>query len=100
MATVGHQRATNPFVADKVLARACLACVARAFRTRGPRVAPKGPPGTVVGTSGDGVVVACGHGALELLVVQPEGRRAMAALDYERGRRGGDGAPRVLDDGE
>jgi len=38
----------------------------------------------------DGVlpVLGCGKGSLELLVVQPPGRRAMAAADYLRGLRG------------
>jgi methionyl-tRNA formyltransferase len=36
-------------------------------------------------------VLACAEGALELLTVQPPGRRAMSGEDYVRGRRG---APR------
>jgi methionyl-tRNA formyltransferase len=37
--------------------------------------------------SADGIVVACGHGALELIEVQPEGSRRMSAADYARGAR-------------
>jgi methionyl-tRNA formyltransferase len=32
-----------------------------------------------------GVVVACADGALELIVVQPEGKARMSALDWARG---------------
>ncbi|HYB98472.1 MAG TPA: methionyl-tRNA formyltransferase [Candidatus Limnocylindrales bacterium] len=49
--------------------------------------APSGAPGTVLGHSDGGVLVACGRGVLELRTVQPEGKRAMSALDYERGHR-------------
>lgn len=44
------------------------------------------PPGSVL-PSGRGIVVACGEGALELLVVEPAGRRAMPAGAYLNGRR-------------
>lgn len=39
-------------------------------------------------TDGAAPVLGCREGALELLVVQPPGRRAMPAADYLRGRRG------------
>ena len=42
-------------------------------------------PGTVLSTSEDGIVVACGSGALRLTRVQPPGKRAMAAGDFLRG---------------
>ncbi len=45
-------------------------------------------PGTVVSNGPDGFVIACGHGALRILKVQPEGKRAMPAADYLRGRKG------------
>lgn len=62
-------------------------------------------PGTIAETTARGIVVACGRGALEISVLQPEGRRAMPALDYERGVRSraasqGAQAARVLHDGE
>lgn len=46
-----------------------------------------GEPGEVLPYA-DGVVVACGNGALRLLEVQPAGRRAMPAGDFARGARG------------
>ncbi len=45
------------------------------------------PPGTVIETRGDGVVVACGTGALRLARVRPEGRGDQAAADWARGAR-------------
>lgn len=35
----------------------------------------------------DGLIVACGHGAVELLEVQPEGKRRMSAAEFLRGAR-------------
>jgi len=51
-----------------------------------------GEPGEVVSVTGAGVTVACGEGALELLNVQPETRRAMAATDWWRGTGAATGA--------
>jgi len=45
----------------------------------------EGPPGTC----GADAVVATGDGALRLEIVQPEGKRAMAAIDWMRGRSPG-----------
>ena len=42
------------------------------------------PPGTISVDAGH-VLVSCGDGALELLEVQPEGKRAMNAMEYLRG---------------
>jgi methionyl-tRNA formyltransferase len=61
-------------------------------------------PGSVLGSSDSGVAVACGRGVLEIAALQPEGRRAMTALDYERGLRTAAGTPataaaRILHDG-
>ncbi len=42
----------------------------------------KGIPGTFLGSSG---IVACGEGALQLLEVQPEGKRTMSVADWLRG---------------
>lgn len=44
-------------------------------------------PGTVVALTGDAFLVACGKGALEVLAVLPEGKRAMSASDFIRGRQ-------------
>jgi methionyl-tRNA formyltransferase len=50
-------------------------------------------PGEVVSSGGDGLAVACGEGTcLELLEVQPENRRPMAAADFVRGARIGAGS--------
>jgi methionyl-tRNA formyltransferase len=46
--------------------------------------AGSGIPGTVISFDA-GVVVACADGALELIVVQPEGKARMSALDWARG---------------
>ena len=50
----------------------------------------RGTPGTVLATSfdGDGCIrVACGDGALDLTRIKPEGKGAMTAADYLRGRK-------------
>lgn len=45
------------------------------------------PPGTVLVLADGGIAVACGGGSvLELLAVQPEGRKAISAADALRGR--------------
>ncbi len=49
--------------------------------------AGRGEPGEVIEVSGDGVVVACGDGALRVRQVKPEGRSALAASDWARGAR-------------
>jgi methionyl-tRNA formyltransferase len=54
-------------------------------RVRGARSAPEGSPGEVVALTEEGFVVACGRGAVEILEVQPEGRRWMPAADFLRG---------------
>lgn len=45
-------------------------------------------PGQVVHMSDDGVIVAAGKGFVNLLEVQPSGKRRMGALDFFRGRHG------------
>jgi methionyl-tRNA formyltransferase len=47
----------------------------------------KGLPGTVLGVSPRGILVACGDGALLLKQVQLEGKRQMPAADFARGIR-------------
>jgi methionyl-tRNA formyltransferase len=42
-------------------------------------------PGTWVAAGAAGITVACGEGAIDILQVQPEGRRAMSARDYLAG---------------
>ncbi|MBV8953993.1 MAG: methionyl-tRNA formyltransferase [Solirubrobacterales bacterium] len=46
-----------------------------------------GPPPGVVALEGPRPVLGCDHGALELIVVQPPGRRAMSGEAYLRGLR-------------
>ena len=43
-------------------------------------------PGTILDAHGDHLTVATGEGVLRLLVVQPEGKRAMAVRDFLAGR--------------
>jgi len=45
------------------------------------------PPGTVIDVGRDGVIVACGPGALQVERVKPEGRNEMSAADWARGTR-------------
>lgn len=47
----------------------------------------RGEPGEILEVGRDGVVVACGEGALALGRVQPEGGKAMSSWDYAQGRR-------------
>jgi methionyl-tRNA formyltransferase len=44
-------------------------------------------PGTVLAAAGDDWLVACGHGALRILRVVPEGKPEMSAADFLRGAR-------------
>jgi methionyl-tRNA formyltransferase len=45
-----------------------------------------GEPGAVLEARGDGIVVACGEGAVLVREVQPPGKRRMNAVDWVRGR--------------
>jgi len=45
------------------------------------------PPGAVLGTSGDGVAVACGRGILRLLRVQLAGRKPLPAKEFLNAQR-------------
>lgn len=54
------------------------------------RAAPqsgRGAPGEILSLDKEGIVVACGEGALRLLSVQPEGGKAMSAWAFAQGRR-------------
>ena len=44
-----------------------------------------GTPGTILGLTKTGLVVACGEGAVEIRALQAEGGKRMAAPDYFRG---------------
>ena len=49
-------------------------------------VAAEGAPGTCIRAGADGITVACGDGhAIDILQIQPEGRRTMSARDYLAG---------------
>lgn len=47
----------------------------------------QGAAGTVLSVDAEGIVVACGVGALRLTQVQPEGKRVMAVKDFLLGHR-------------
>ena len=51
-----------------------------------------GRPGEVLAVGQEGITVACGEGAIELLTVQPETRKPMPAPDWWRGTGAGVGA--------
>jgi methionyl-tRNA formyltransferase len=55
----------------------------------GAKLAPRATrdqPGTITAVDGDGLVVACGEGAVRVLQVQPAGKKRMAAEEWRRGR--------------
>jgi methionyl-tRNA formyltransferase len=61
--------------------------VLKVFRAREEAADANAPPGSVVATDRDGLVVAAGAGAVRVLEVAPSGRRRMPAADFARGRR-------------
>ena len=52
---------------------------------QGHAVAGSGRPGHILAADGDGIVVACGEGALCLTELQKPGGRRLASADYLRG---------------
>jgi methionyl-tRNA formyltransferase len=55
----------------------------------GARAAPRSTtdvPGTVLAVDSDGMVVACGSGAVRVLAVQPAGKRRLSPLEWAHGR--------------
>jgi methionyl-tRNA formyltransferase len=55
----------------------------------GARVAPRGSsrePGDVIAIDAEGMLVACGGGAVRITLVQPAGKRRLAPLDWANGR--------------
>lgn len=55
----------------------------------GARVAPRtvtDMPGTVLDVDSDGMLVACGSGAVRILAVQPAGKRRLSPLEWIHGR--------------
>ena len=56
------------------------------FKIHATRVAEgAGQPGQILGLTKTGLIVACGEGAVEILSLQAEGGKRMAAPDYFRG---------------
>jgi methionyl-tRNA formyltransferase len=55
----------------------------------GARVAPRGTahgPGDVLAIDADGMIVACGGGAVRITAVQPAGKRRLAPVEWAHGR--------------
>jgi methionyl-tRNA formyltransferase len=55
----------------------------------GARTAPRGAahaPGEVIAVDADGMLVACGAGAVRILAVQPAGKRRLAPMEWANGR--------------
>jgi methionyl-tRNA formyltransferase len=57
------------------------------LRSTVPHVPAAGAPGTVMTAHGGVLRIATGSGALDLIEVQPEGRRPMATRDFLAGHR-------------
>ena len=58
----------------------------KTFKVHETKVVPgSGAPGQILGLTKTGLVIACGEGAIEVLSLQAEGGKRMAAPDYFRG---------------
>lgn len=58
----------------------------KVFKVHETRVVPgEGKPGTILELNKNGLVIACGEGAVEIRSLQAEGGKRMAAPDYFRG---------------
>jgi len=55
-------------------------------------VTGSGEPGEILTVDDQGIVVACGDGALRIAELKPEGKRGMSAADFARGRQLAPGA--------
>ncbi len=78
-------RAFNPWPCCTCEAPAGSGNVMRVLKVR--EEAGAGGPGEVLSVSGEGLLVACGEGALRLLEVQPAGKKSMSGSDFLRGSR-------------
>jgi len=80
-----HQRAVTPWPG------AATDCAGRRLLITGAwplhRLAVPEPPGTLLGVSREGAIVACRPGVLRLTRVKPEGRNEMGAAEWARGAR-------------
>jgi methionyl-tRNA formyltransferase len=79
-----HVRGMNPWPGAFTSLRGRILKVILTRRLEGDR--PEGRPGSVLIADKSRVVVSCQTGAVELVMVQPEGRRAMTAADWTAGR--------------
>ncbi len=55
----------------------------------GARTAPRGgnrEPGDVIAIGAEGMLIACGGGAVRIVAVQPSGKRRLSPLDWANGR--------------
>ena len=55
----------------------------------GAKPAPRGestPPGAVTLIDATGMIIACGHGAVRVSIVQPAGKRRISPDEWARGR--------------
>ena len=55
----------------------------------GARIAPRGvsrEPGEVIAIGAEGMLIACGGGAVRIVAVQPSGKRRLSPLDWANGR--------------
>lgn len=50
-------------------------------------VSGKGKPGQVLSADQDGLLIACGEAALQIIELQPPGKRRMSAAEFLRGHR-------------
>jgi len=78
-----HVRGMTPWPGAFVAHRAK---TVRLVETRVSGVSCSAPPGTVLLADKTGVIVACREGAVELVRVQPEGKKAMRAAEWVMGR--------------
>jgi methionyl-tRNA formyltransferase len=62
------------------------------LRSRARSHRSNAPPGTVLAADGDELAIATGDGVLQLLQLQPEGKRAMSAREFLAGRHLPEGA--------
>lgn len=79
-----HVRGMNPWPGAFTTARGRNVKVHATHRVEGVRSEAR--PGTVLVADKSRVLVACADGAVELVTVQPEGRRAMKASEWAAGR--------------
>ncbi len=80
-----HQRAVTPWPGATALFGARRLIVTKCEPLE--RAAVARPAGEVMDVTADGVVVACGSGALRLVRVKPEGRGEQSAAEWARGAR-------------